>query len=95
MAIGADKLIGLVEGKGVLDENGEVRTQLSPVRAREVVESKRQLDIDVRRQINAAVQACEGGVRRAHLISRHADGALLRELFTRDGAGTLITGQMF
>jgi amino-acid N-acetyltransferase len=28
---------------------------------------------------------------RAHLISRHQDGALLSELFTRDGVGTLIT----
>ena len=28
---------------------------------------------------------------RAHLISRHHDGALLSELFTRDGVGTLIT----
>ena len=28
---------------------------------------------------------------RAHLISRHRDGALLSELFTREGVGTLIT----
>ena len=31
------------------------------------------------------------GATRAHLISRHRDGALLSELFTRDGVGTLIT----
>ena len=30
-----------------------------------------------------------------HLISRHIDGALLRELFTRDGTGTLITDEPF
>jgi amino-acid N-acetyltransferase len=30
-------------------------------------------------------------VKRAHLISRHRDGALLSELFTREGVGTLIT----
>ncbi len=32
-----------------------------------------------------------GGTTRAHLISRHRDGALLSELFTREGVGTLIT----
>ena len=31
------------------------------------------------------------GTTRAHLISRHRDGALLSELFTREGVGTLIT----
>lgn len=32
-----------------------------------------------------------GCTTRAHLISRHRDGALLSELFTREGVGTLIT----
>jgi hypothetical protein len=35
--------------------------------------------------------ACRGGVRRVHMISYARDGALLQELFTRDGSGTLIT----
>jgi len=38
-----------------------------------------------------AIAACTQGVKRAHLISRHRDGALLSELFTREGVGTLIT----
>jgi amino-acid N-acetyltransferase len=37
------------------------------------------------------VHACEGGVSRVHFISRHQDGALLQELFTHDGVGTMIT----
>jgi amino-acid N-acetyltransferase len=37
-----------------------------------------------------ALEACRGGVKRVHLISRHLDGALLLELFTRDGVGTMI-----
>jgi amino-acid N-acetyltransferase len=36
------------------------------------------------------VRACDNGVKRAHLISRHLDGALLLELFTRDGVGTMV-----
>ena len=36
------------------------------------------------------MRACDNGVKRSHLISRHLDGALLLELFTRDGVGTMV-----
>ncbi len=49
----------------------------------------------VQRHLASAVQACQNGVRRAHLISRRTDGALLLELFTRDGIGTLIAGDAY
>ena len=39
----------------------------------------------------AAVRACEHGVARTHLISRHIDGAIIQELFTLDGIGTMVT----
>lgn len=38
----------------------------------------------------AGYRACLNGVPRSHLISHAEDGALLGELFTREGAGTLI-----
>ena len=44
-----------------------------------------------RRVLNKAVQACHGGVARVHLLSQQDPDALLRELFTHDGAGTLIS----
>lgn len=36
------------------------------------------------------MKACRSGVRRCHLISYQEDGALLQELFSRDGIGTQI-----
>ncbi|MCL5957012.1 MAG: amino-acid N-acetyltransferase, partial [Gammaproteobacteria bacterium] len=45
--------------------------------------------------LHSAAIACTGNVDRVHLISRHVDGALLRELFTRDGLGTLISRDPF
>lgn len=45
--------------------------------------------------LNAAVNACEAGVARVHLLDRSVDGALLQELFSRDGAGTLISTTSF
>ena len=40
--------------------------------------------------LRACYKACDGGVPRAHVISATEDGALLKELFTRDGAGTMV-----
>lgn len=57
--------------------------------------TKRALDAGVKRYLGCAVQACQNGVRRAHLISRRTGGALLLELFTRDGVGTLIAGDVY
>ena len=49
------------------------------------------LSPDVRRYLPAAVRASRAGVGRVHLISYAEDGTLLRELFSRDGVGTIIT----
>ncbi len=43
------------------------------------------------RHLRAAIRAVEGGVDRVHLLDRHVDGALLLELFTPQGVGTLVT----
>lgn len=45
--------------------------------------------------LDAALRACQGGVERVHLVSSAQDGALLLELFTRDGVGTLISNVPF
>lgn len=41
------------------------------------------------------IQACHSGVQRVHLLNRTIDGALLQELFSRDGIGTLISANAF
>lgn len=47
------------------------------------------------RSLKAAMQGCQHGVKRAHLLDRNVDGALLLELFTRDGVGTLVSSTEF
>lgn len=42
-----------------------------------------------------AVHACRNGVNRVHLLDRRIDGALLLELFTRDGIGTMISADTY
>jgi len=80
----AEKIIALGKGKGLLDAEGSlVRELTTQHRVDEVSDSSQSL-------LKACLTACNAGVRRGHLISYQEDGALLQELFTRDGAGTLI-----
>lgn len=90
-ALGAEKLVCLVEG---LTGARRLPGQLTPDEA-EALLARRRLGDDLRRHLEAAVRACRHGVRRAHLVSRRVDGGLLLELFTREGSGTLVSGETF
>lgn len=95
VALGADKLIGLLEGQGVTDAEDRTPSQLTPREAEEILRTGHDFGHDVERLLGAAIAACRGGVPRAHLVARHSDGSLLRELFTRDGMGTMVTSEAF
>ncbi|OYV18890.1 MAG: N-acetylglutamate synthase [Methylococcaceae bacterium NSP1-2] len=54
-----------------------------------------ELDNTLRLSLKAAIQSCQAGIERVHLIHRAVNGALLLELFSRDGVGTLISSTAF
>jgi amino-acid N-acetyltransferase len=89
--ISAHKLIFLMETDGVRNGRRQLLTELSTRQAEDLLEKRGKLAPDVLHYLPCAVRACDNGVKRAHLISRHRDGALLLELFTRDGVGTMIS----
>lgn len=89
IALGADKLVCLLEGAGVSDSQGNPVSNLEPRQVDQLLE--KDLPEELEQHLRAAVSACRSGVKRVHLIQRGIDGALLRELFTRDGIGTLLT----
>ncbi len=89
--LAADKLIFLMNTEGVPDQDNAIHNALTVNEARQVLEKALDLPEDVSYYLPCAISACTQGVKRAHLISRHRDGALLSELFTREGVGTLIT----
>lgn len=93
-ALGADKLIFLAEGAGLVDEGGSAISNLSPRRADEL-QDRADLPAQLRRMLRNAATACRSGVKRVHLLARGRDGVLLNELFTRDGAGTLISSDAY
>ena len=89
--LSADKLIFIMETEGIPDSRGKLMPTLTVEDALNLLGKKRKTQDDLAYYLPAAVQACKLGVKRAHLLSRHRDGALLAELFTRDGVGTMIT----
>ena len=56
---------------------------------------RRRLSEGVQRVLRKAAEASREGVARVHLLDRQRDGALLLELFTRDGAGLMITREPY
>ncbi len=91
----ADKLIYLVDGKGVTDNRHRLMRELTLTDAEKLLQGKHKLNHAIQHCLQAAVHACEQGVARAHLIDRNIDGALLLELFTRDGSGSLLMADPF
>lgn len=90
-AIKADKLLAFVPGDGVTDADGNLLRQLSLQECKTFLEDQgASVDPDLRQALNACYLSCLQGVSRAQLVSYAADGALLTELFTRDGLGTMI-----
>ena len=99
IALGADKLILMIPADGVLDESGKLVTSLNEEEAKNHA-SKLSLSGDpeelcVSHAIDAALHACSHNVHRSHLISFKQNGALLQELFTRNGSGSLISNDNF
>jgi amino-acid N-acetyltransferase len=100
IALKAEKLIFLMDTAGIETKSpGSSETLL--LRELTVAEGKTllkklankaaKLPDDAQLYLPFAVKACEGGVSRVHLISRHVDGAVLQELFTHSGIGSMIS----
>ncbi|EFH9710878.1 amino-acid N-acetyltransferase [Escherichia coli] len=89
----AEKMIGFCSSQGVTNDDGDIVSELFPNEAQarvEAHEEKGDYNSGTVRFLRGAVKACRSGVRRCHLISYQEDGALLQELFSRDGIGTQI-----
>lgn len=89
VALSADKLIFLGEETGIND-HGRLLREMIPNEVDRFLRD-RDLNCEINYFLYCAGKACREGVHRTHIISYAKDGALLEELFTRDGSGTLIS----
>ncbi|AEB56444.1 N-acetylglutamate synthase [Ectopseudomonas mendocina] len=91
--LGADKLLLFGAEDGLLDESGKLVRELRP---QQVPAHLARLGSNYQGELlDAAAEACRGGVKRSHIVSYATDGALLSELFTRTGNGTLVAQEQF
>ena len=87
----ADKLIFLGEQQGLMDAKQQLLRELSPRQLDPYIQQYQNQSPEFALHLKQAQQASLSGVHRVHLISYAYDGALIEELFTRDGIGTMIT----
>lgn len=85
----AEKLVLLTNTSGVLDKNGELLTGLTPKQIDALV-ADGTLSGGMLPKINSALEAARSGVNTVHIIDGRVEHALLLEVLTDEGVGTLI-----
>jgi amino-acid N-acetyltransferase len=89
VALKADKLLMFTD-RLPTDRKGEALAELTAREAQALLK-KRDLGAQASRALEHALRALAAGVARAHLVARRTQGAILLELFTHSGVGTMIT----
>ncbi len=90
VALRADKLIIISDIDGIRDRAGSLRSELTAAQA-EALLVENDVDSEGRFLLPYLLRALRGGVERAHVIPFALDGAVLVELFTHDGVGTMLS----
>lgn len=86
VSVRADKLIYLTGQEGVM-QKGEVLREVSPV---PLTQDAAKENGKIERVLESSIMACQQGIARVHLVGFQRPGAMLLELFTRDGVGTML-----
>ena len=87
-AIGAERLILLTDVDGVLDSDNKLVSSIDFKSAKEMI-SKKVIHGGMIPKVECAADALENGVSKSHIINGKVEHAVLLELFTDSGIGTL------
>lgn len=90
--LGAEKLIMLTNTEGLLDDDGNVLTGLSVEEVDDLI-TRGVIHGGMLPKIRSALNAVHAGVRSAHIIDGRVEHAVLLEILTDVGVGTLIHGR--
>ena len=94
VALQAEKLI-LMTGQSCQSTSGQLIAQMTTEETQQFIDQETQLAHSTQCALQSAIYGCQSGVKRVHILNRKIDGALLIELFSRDGIGTLISSSAF
>jgi acetylglutamate kinase len=89
--LGAEKLMLLTNTKGLLDKNGELLSRLTVSQVDGLIRDGT-IHGGMLPKIQCAVDAVQSGVKASHIVDGRVEHAVLLELFTDEGVGTLIRG---
>jgi amino-acid N-acetyltransferase len=99
IALQADKLLFLTEVEGIRekqdDPDSAIDTELALADAKRLVTQlpAPTKPTDAAFYLRYCVRACEGGVERSHILPFALDGAVLSEVYTHDGIGTMVVDE--
>ncbi len=85
----AEKLILLTNIAGVLDKEGKVLTGLNTAKVKALIDDGT-ISGGMLPKVNCALEAVRNGVKACHIIDGRVEHALLLEILTDQGVGTLI-----
>ena len=88
----AEKLILMTNTKGVLDNQNHLITGIKPNDIETLIKDGT-LSGGMLPKIESAMDAAKGGVNSVHIIDGRVEHALLLEILTNQGVGTLIKGK--
>ena len=91
VALDAEKLVYLNDVPGLIGPTGDLLSELSASQASELLVTPGVVDGGMVPKLESAVRALEGGVGRVHLVDARVEHAVVLELFTPEGVGTMIT----
>ncbi len=89
--LNAEKLIILTNVTGLLDQQGNLLTGITSRQVQALIDEGT-IHGGMLPKIHCALDAVRGGVKAAHIIDGRIEHAVLVELFTDEGIGTLIRG---
>ncbi|HEY9237242.1 MAG TPA: amino-acid N-acetyltransferase [Burkholderiaceae bacterium] len=99
IALQADKLLFITEVPGIredlADADSAIDTELALAEAERLLASlpRPERPTDPAFYLQHCVRACRAGVERSHILPFAMDGALLMEVFTHDGIGTMVVDE--
>lgn len=94
VAMNAQKLVILTDVAGLMEKYPDEKTLIPTVDIKGLKKLMPSLDEGMRPKMQACLEAVEAGVKRAHVIDGRAPHAVLVEVFTDSGTGTMVVESM-
>jgi acetylglutamate kinase len=94
VALGAHKLVYLNDVPGLIGPSGDLLSELSASNAEELLAAPGVVDGGMIPKLESAIRSLRAGIERVHLVDGRVEHAVVLELFTPEGIGTMITPEV-